>query len=508
MGIIDNLIRRRLDNYKIQVNDINTDLPTKTDSGKKVVIIGAGIAGLSAAILLAEKGLKVKLIERDNFLGGKVGSWKVKFNEDFETNVEHGFHAFFRQYYNLRWILKKIDAYKYLIPIDDYLIMTQKYGDFSFKNISTTPLLNIISMRKSGIYSLKDAIKNSKFAKMTDLFKYDKDTIFKQYDNTSFKEFADDINLPPELRLMFTTFSRAFFALPEYISMAELIKSFHFYFLSNDQGLIYDVLDDDFQNTLLTPAKNFIEKNGGSIEIDSPVLSIKKKENRFEVNNEEYDYLIMGTDIHGTKKIFSNSDFIKYGETEFYNQIMNQKKSQRYSVLRLWMDKRFGDDLPFFIFTDALKILDSITFYHSMEKESDEWAKKNGGGIYELHSYAIPDDFEEELVRSQLLEEFFAYFPELKSAKILHENLQIKKDFTAFHTGLYANRPGPITKVENLYLTGDWVKLPIPAMLMEASASSAMYAVNDICKKERIMGDPILSVPLKGLLSYARFLNK
>ena len=33
-----------------------------------VVIIGAGIAGLSAAILLAEKGFKVKLIERDNFI--------------------------------------------------------------------------------------------------------------------------------------------------------------------------------------------------------------------------------------------------------------------------------------------------------------------------------------------------------------------------------------------------------------------------------------------------------
>ena len=181
--------------------------------------------------------------------------------------------------------------------------------------------------------------------------------------------------------------------------------------------------------------------------------------------------------------------------------MMNQKKSQRYAVLRLWMDKRIGDDLPFFVFTDALEILDSVTFYHNMEKESAEWANKNNGGIYELHSYALPDDFEEAKVRDQFLEELFAYWPELKSAKILNEYLQVKKDFTAFHTGLYKNRMEPITKVNNLYLTGDWIKLPIPAMLMEASASSALYAANDIFEKENLQTEPIYSVPLKGIFA-------
>jgi isorenieratene synthase len=283
--------------------------------------------------------------------------------------------------------------------------------------------------------------------------------------------------------------------------MAELIKSFHFYFLSNDKGLIYDVLNDDFQNTLLKPASEFIKGNGGKIETNSPVTSIKRTNGKFVINDEFFDYLIMATDIPGTKKIFSNSDFIKYEEIPFYNQIMNQKKSQRYAVLRLWMDKNIGDKYPFFVFTDAFKILDSVTFYHNMEKESAEWAMKNKGGIYELHSYALPDDFEENDVRDQFISEFFSYFPELKASNILYENLQIKKDFTAFHTGLYSNRPQPITKINNFYLTGDWIKLPVPAMLMEASATSAMYAVNDICAKENIKSDPILSVPLKGLMA-------
>jgi isorenieratene synthase len=356
-------------------------------------------------------------------------------------------------------------------------------------------------MRKSGVYSIKDAVSNRKFSKMIDLFKYDRNKTFTEYDNISFKEFAEEINLPAEMRLMFTTFSRAFFAEPQYISMAELIKSFHFYFLSNDKGLIYDVLNDDFQTTLLNPAKEFIINNGGKIFLSNPVHSVRKINNKFILNDEEFDYLIVATDIPGTKKIFSNSDFLKYEKPEFYNQIMTQKKSQRYAVLRLWMDKRIGDDLPFFVFTDAFEILDSVTFYHNMEKESAEWASKNNGGIYELHSYALPDYFEEINVRDQFIEEFFAYFPELKSSKILYENLQIKKDFTAFHTGLYKQRPEPVTQIENLYLAADWIKLHVPSMLMEASATSAIYSVNDICRKENIKGESVYSVPLKGLLA-------
>ena len=155
MGILNSIIKKRLKDYKVQINTLNNELPQKLDGEKKAAVIGAGIAGLTSTILLSERKFDVTLFEKDNFLGGKVGSWNVKFDETFSAKVEHGFHAFFRQYYNLRLLLKKIDAYKYLIPIDDYLIMTKKHGDFSFKEINTTPLLNIISMRKSGVYSIK-----------------------------------------------------------------------------------------------------------------------------------------------------------------------------------------------------------------------------------------------------------------------------------------------------------------------------------------------------------------
>jgi isorenieratene synthase len=135
-----------------------------------------------------------------------------------------------------------------------------------------------------------------------------------------------------------------------------------------------------------------------------------------------------------------------------------------------------------------------------MEKSSEEWVKKNGGGIFELHSYAVPDDFPEAEVRNQFLKEFDEYFPEIKGYKVRYEHLQVKDDFTAFHTNLFKTRPKVKTEVENLFLAGDWVRLESPAMLMEAATTSAMVASNSIFRNEGLKEEPVLSVPLKGLL--------
>ncbi|MCW8804628.1 MAG: FAD-dependent oxidoreductase [Ignavibacteriaceae bacterium] len=500
-SIISKQIEKKLGGYKIQLNKVDSSLPEILSKEKSVGIIGGGLAGVSTAIFLAERGFTVKIFERETYLGGKVGSWPVKFDDGFSTNVEHGFHAFFRQYYNLRNLLKKIDAFKYLIPIDDYLILTKKYGDFGFKNLDTVPVLNILSMAKTGIYSYKDALLNPGFRKMTSLLSYNREKTFSKFDSVSFKDFAEDVKLPPEMQLMFTTFSRAFFAEPQYISMAELIKSFHSYFLSNDLGLLYDVLNDDFEDTLWNPAKNYLNKYKSTISLDSKITSFKKDGDQFVINNERFDYAIIASDVKGTKDILQNSDYFRTEHSDFYTQMINLKQSQRYSVLRIWIDKDIRQGVPFFIFTDALKILDSVTIYHRMEKSSEEWVNKNGGGIFELHSYAVPDDFPKEEIRNQFLKEFEEYFPEIKGYKVKYEYLQVKDDFTAFHTNLYKNRPTVKTEVENLFLAGDWVKLENPAMLMEAATTSALYAVNAIFTKEGLKEGLIHSVPLKGLFA-------
>jgi nitrite reductase/ring-hydroxylating ferredoxin subunit len=55
---------------------------------------GARLEGIAAASLLAERGFRVTLFDRNRYLGGKVGSWDVSLGNGFATKVDHGFHAF------------------------------------------------------------------------------------------------------------------------------------------------------------------------------------------------------------------------------------------------------------------------------------------------------------------------------------------------------------------------------------------------------------------------------
>ena len=43
---------------------------------KKVIIIGGGISGLTAGILLQKKGFKTVIYEKNNVIGGLCSGWK------------------------------------------------------------------------------------------------------------------------------------------------------------------------------------------------------------------------------------------------------------------------------------------------------------------------------------------------------------------------------------------------------------------------------------------------
>ena len=504
-GPIARVIMKRLGGNRLQVQAVDQKLPEKIGQDRSVAVIGGGIAGLVSAAVLSERGFKVTLFESKDYLGGKIGSWPVRFKDGFNTQVEHGFHAFFRQYFNLRLFLDRIDSSKHLIPIEDYLISTLDHGNYGFKGIKTTPLLNMLSMAKHKVYRMKDMMKNPESRRLLAFLQYDAEQTFAKFDNLSYDQFAELAGLPPEMRVIFSTFTRAFFAESHLMSMAEMIKSFHFYFLSNDLGLIYDVLGDDFERTFIGPVRKYLVERGVDIRLNKPVGKLKRKEEGFVVDRGHFDYAVLATDVVGGKSIAEDSGFLKEENPDSFRKLAGLKASQRYSVLRLWMDRQLKQELPFFIFTDRVKLLDSISLYHNIEAASSEWAEKNHGGVFELHSYAVPDDVQDKAeVRKYLLEELYAYYPELASANILYEYHQLRDDFTSFHTGLYAERPTHDPGINNLYLAGDWVKLPYPAMLMEASTTSALLSANAILAKEGLRTEPVYSVPLKGLFAKRR----
>ncbi|MBX7226422.1 MAG: FAD-dependent oxidoreductase [Chitinophagales bacterium] len=493
-------IKDKLQGYRIQNNTVNDQLPLNVAPQKTVAIIGGGIAGLSSAANLAERGFKVTLFEKNDYLGGKLGSWT--FDSNGETlRTEHGFHAFFRQYYNLRNFMKRLDIYKHLIPIDDYIIFYENGKQQGFAGIDQTPGLNIWDLRKKGILDFWTFV-NPLSIQYLKLLRYHPNKTFKKYDTVSFASFAKKTMMPEHLKLVFNSFARAFFSEPEKMSMAELMKGFHFYFLSNEDGLLYDVLDDDFEYTFLRPVEQYILQNQGVICRNTSIDNISMKDNKFVVNDHTFDYCIWAADVKHTKRVLSEAAFTE-GYPHFRKQMLQLNASDRYAVLRIWTDRfEKNPDLPFFLFTDRLQCLDSITFYHKMEKESKKWSEQHHGGIFELHAYTLPAHLTDDAaIQQQLLDEMFHYLPELKGLTIKHKFFQHRDDFPAFQLGNYKNRPTIQTEIPNFFLAGDWVKLPTTAMLMEAAYTSGAIAANHILSTEGLQEYPLESVCNEGLFA-------
>jgi zeta-carotene desaturase len=79
----------------------------RNEESLRIGIIGSGLAGMIAAMHLADAGHSVELFEVRPFVGGKVSSWIDKQG----NHIEMGLHVFFGCYYNLFGIMKRAGAF-------------------------------------------------------------------------------------------------------------------------------------------------------------------------------------------------------------------------------------------------------------------------------------------------------------------------------------------------------------------------------------------------------------
>ncbi|MDQ3264369.1 MAG: FAD-dependent oxidoreductase [Myxococcota bacterium] len=496
-ALVRRLVGWRLGPYRVRVNTVDAAAPRQLSSPRRVAVVGGGLAGIAAASTLGERGYQVTLFEAKPHLGGKLGSWQVELSPTDTQWVSHGFHAFFRHYYNLNRFLTSLGAHQKFKGISDYRILVPGGGEISFGEMEKTPVLNLLKLSEQGVYRLGEVFRAPTRDALSVFLAYDPALTPSQLDGMSFAEFDRRAQLPKQLKLAFNTFARAFFADESKLSLAELVKSFHFYFLGHDGGLVYDYPASDYEASLLAPIRHRLQQWGVQLRLGTPVTGLARTAAGFTVNAEPFDAVVLASDVAGTRKVLEAARGLEALDPRLRGLV----PGQRYAVLRLWLDKQPRAGLPVFVITDRVQVLDAIAFYDRTETESAAWVEKNGGAVVELHCYAVPDAMSEARVRELLLEELRSFLPELKDATLRHEWYELRQDFTAFHVGMHSQRPGTESGVPGLYCAGDWVKLPFPAMLMEAAFSSGLVAANKILATDGLQEEPVESVPLRGLLA-------
>ena len=178
--------------------------------------------------------------------------------------MNRGFHAFFRQYYNLRTLLRRIDSQlSMLVPVDDYPLVDARGRRDTFRGLPQTPPLNALAFAlRSPTFRLRDLARlNARAA--APLAAVSVPDIYDRLDHLDADTFLRDINFPTAARhLAFEVFSRSFFAEPAHLSAAELATMFHIYFLGSSEGLIFDVVNANFDVALWNPLRNYLEARG------------------------------------------------------------------------------------------------------------------------------------------------------------------------------------------------------------------------------------------------------
>ncbi len=492
------LIKRRLGGYWRDANVVDSTKPERLAAPKRVAVLGGGVAGLTAAVTLARRGFEVTLLDKNAYLGGKLGSWPVQLTPTRRVWVSHGFHAFFPHYVNLNRFLDSLGLRRSFKSIGEYAILSAKGPGVSFRELDRTPVFNLFALMRAGVFKLGDALK----APGRDLYgvflEYEHDKTFADFDHLSFADFNRLAQVPPRLKVAFNTFARAFFADEDKLSFAELLKSFHFYYLGQDGGLVYGYPTRDYEPAFLEPIRQELSKHGATVRLGQAVKALGKDGQGFSVDGERFDSVVVATDVVGAAAIVGAAQGLPEPLTTRFGAL---RPGQRYGVLRVWIDKDVRKDVPVFVITDRERVLDAVSLYHRLEEDSAEDVKAHGGYVIELHCYAVPEGMERDELRQALLDEVVQFFPELQGFTVQHEVFQLNRDFTAFHRGLYADRPTVETGVPGLVCAGDWVKLPFPAMLLEAACVSGVWAANQLLREAGLREEPVRSVPLRGLMA-------
>ncbi|BBX66110.1 dehydrogenase [Mycobacterium saskatchewanense] len=473
----------------------------------RAVVVGGGIAGLTAATGLAERGVAVEVIERENYLGGRVGGWTEQHGAS-PLAMNRGFHAFFRQYYNLRALLARIDPQlRMLTPVEDYPLIDGAGRRDSFRGLPQTPPWNAVAFAaRSPTFRLRDFLEIDARA-AAPLAAVSVPDIYRRLDNSDAATFLTNIRFPEAARhLAFEVFSRSFFADPSELSAAELATMFHIYFLGSSEGLIFDVPNENYDSALWRPLQRHLEKHGARVRLGTGVAHIEAGPAApFRVHTDSGEHLdaeavVLATDIAGLQRIVAASDGLA-GDT-WRAQIERMRVAPPFAVHRLWLDRPVAADRPAFLGTAGHKPLDNISVLERYELQAAEWARAHQGSVVELHCYALhsPDS------RAAAIGQLHRLYPETVAAQIVSEVSLVRDDCPLFAPGSYDDRPRVVTPHPGLLLAGDAIRIDLPVALMERAATTGWCAANELLRSWGLAGHPLQSVPTRGRSPLLRWL--
>lgn len=427
---------------------------------KKVVVVGAGWAGLSATYHLAKQGYNVTLLEAGGYPGGLVAGW----NTAGGRSVEAGIHGFWYPYRNIFALINELGISPFTTwtrssqyspaglevesPIfQDLPRLPTPLGTFIYTQFKRLPLIDRLSALPL-LYTLID------FDNSDDAWRrYDSITareLFKQY-GVSARLYKDAF----EAMLLV-----GLFAPGEQCSAAATLGMLYFFILAHQADFDVVWCRGTVGEKIFRPWVEKIEKAGARLLANKRVTDIIiDSDNRATavVCNEEVfpaDAVIFAVGITGMKKIISNSSALQ-SRAEFRN--VTNLGGIDVLATRLWLDRKINVPLP----SNACFGFDATTgwTFFDLNALHDEY-KDEPGTVIEADFYHanqfLPLENKEII---HIVQQYLATcVPEFASANIIDSSvIRLPQAVSHFAPGSYRHMLPARTSFDNVYMSGDWI---------------------------------------------------
>ncbi|WP_448572415.1 15-cis-phytoene desaturase [Trichothermofontia sp.] len=236
----------------------------------RVAIAGAGLAGLSCAKYLVDRGHTPIVLERRDVLGGKVAAWQDEEGDWYET----GLHIFFGAYPNMLQLFKELGIEDRLQWKEHTMIFNQPdqpgtYSRFDFPDIPApwngvaailrnNDMLTWHEKIRFGIGLIPAMIQGQSYVEAMD-----------QY---SFSQWLKNHHVPPRVETeVFIAMSKALnFINPDEISATVILTALN-RFLQERYGSKMAFLDGSPTERLCQPIVDYITARGGEVRLKAPV---------------------------------------------------------------------------------------------------------------------------------------------------------------------------------------------------------------------------------------------
>ena len=460
---------------------------------RSALVIGGGIAGLSAALELAERGYAVTVREAGGVFGGRLATRDLDPGLGRTFRVEHGLHMWFDNYRVLKDIRRRLGVDHWFGPYD--------VVDFVFRTYRPEALRSDPKVFPFNLAAIVDRSPNLDWSDIVgavgilpDLLRFNLEGLYERLDGETFERWMDRLKVSRKFRdIVLQPAAHVTLNRQHDLSAAEMLLYQHLYFVSQPFAFDREVTTVDHGTALIDPWVARLGELGATAVTGRPAGGLEVSGDRVVGvvgEPERYDWVVLACDVRGAQAVLSGSVGRDAPGTAALDRarhrIAAQSVAPPYRILRVWLDRRPDPGRPQVIETPQHDPIALIAQFHQLEDEPRAWAAETGGAVLELHLYSlegplatVADDGLWALVRPTLLE----VLPELAPARVVGRTVGTYDNFSSFAAGLGRERPAPGTLaldgLANLLLAGDWIAAPTPSALMERAAVTGRLAANE-----------------------------